>query len=304
MGVNTLIMMARRIAAVSLGLLLVACFASASVSSASSDEIVSLPGFGPPPSHHYSGFLPVGSKQLHYYFVESERDPATDPVVLWLNGGPGCSSLDGLFYEQGPLLVTPDGSTLVRNNNSWATIASMLYLEAPCGVGFSYSADKADYSNDDNGTAVDNLAALVAFFDRFPSFKPNEFFVSGESYAGVYVPTLSRQIFETATSNQINMQGFLVGNGCFDEKIQGASDIGYLWGHGLISNELYSEIQLGCKDVTHPTAACQALLDQAEELTGATLPLSAGLRLLSAVPELQSLCCPLDYRQCCASLLL
>jgi len=63
------------------------------------------------------------------------------------------------------------------------------------------------------------------------------------------------------------MQGFLVGNGCFDEKIQGASDIGYLWGHGLISNELYSKIQLGCKDVTHPTAACQALLDQAEELT-------------------------------------
>ena len=63
---------------------------------------------------------------------------------------------------------------------------------------------------DDNGTAVDNLAALVAFFDRFPSFKPNQFFVSGESYAGVYVPTLSRQIFETATSNQINMQGFLV----------------------------------------------------------------------------------------------
>jgi serine carboxypeptidase-like clade 2 len=74
----------------------------------------------------------------------------------------GCSSLDGLFYEQGPLLVSSDGKTLVRNPHSWATQANMLYLEAPCGVGFSYSPDKADYVNDDNGTAWDNVHALEA----------------------------------------------------------------------------------------------------------------------------------------------
>merc|ERR1711934_812086 len=248
-------------------LLCVAILFGAAVGSPSADQVASLPGYGAPPSRHFSGFLSVGSKNMHYYFVESERSPSTDPVVLWLNGGPGCSSLDGLFYEQGPLLVSPDGETLVKNNNSWATIANMLYLEAPCGVGFSYSRNKSDYRNDDVGTAKDNLAALKEFFRSFPEFKPNEFYVSGESYAGVYVPTLSQQIFESASTNQINMKGFLVGNGCFDSKIQGSSDFGYLWGHGLIPNNLYAKIQSTCKDVTTPTQPCSELLRQAESLT-------------------------------------
>jgi carboxypeptidase C (cathepsin A) len=143
----------------------------------------------------------------------------------------------------------------------------MLYLEAPCGVGFSYSTAKADYSNGDQGTANDNLLALEAFFQRFPSFKPNEFYVSGESYAGVYVPMLAQRIFETRASNGINMKGFLVGNGCFDQKIQAKSDMGYLWGHGLIPNKLYSEITAACDDISHPSASCQPLLQQAEALT-------------------------------------
>ena len=68
------------------------------------DEITSLPGWeGALPSRQYSGYLPVNeekSRFLHYWFVESEGSPSTDPLVLWLNGGPGCSSLDGYFYEQ------------------------------------------------------------------------------------------------------------------------------------------------------------------------------------------------------------
>ena len=104
---------------------------AASATSSNDDQIDRLPGYGSPPSAHYSGFLqlPSSQKKLHYYFVESERSPHTDPVVLWLNGGPGCSSLDGLFYEQGPLLVTADGKSLIRNPSSWAGIANMLYLE-------------------------------------------------------------------------------------------------------------------------------------------------------------------------------
>ena len=70
----------------------------------------------------------------------------------------------------------------------------MLYLEAPAGVGFSYSSNPADYNTGDNQTAADNLAALHAFFSKFPMYTVNDFYVSGESYGGVYVPTLSQKI--------------------------------------------------------------------------------------------------------------
>ncbi len=67
--------------------------------------ITSIPGFvGPFPSKHYAGYVTVNAthgRSLYYYFVESESNPATDPVVLWLNGGPGCSSFDGFIYEHG-----------------------------------------------------------------------------------------------------------------------------------------------------------------------------------------------------------
>jgi serine carboxypeptidase-like clade 1 len=67
--------------------------------------VAQLPGFdGAFPSKHYSGYVTVdesNDRRLFYYVVLSERDPATDPVVLWLNGGPGCSSFDGFVYDNG-----------------------------------------------------------------------------------------------------------------------------------------------------------------------------------------------------------
>eukprot|EP00658_Telonema_sp_P-2_P050345 TRINITY_DN3837_c0_g1_i11.p1 TRINITY_DN3837_c0_g1~~TRINITY_DN3837_c0_g1_i11.p1 ORF type:complete len:316 (+),score=69.46 TRINITY_DN3837_c0_g1_i11:133-1080(+) len=96
-------------------------------------------------------------------------------------------------------------------------------------------------------------------------FSTNDFYVSGESYAGVYVPTLAQQIFEGGS--KINMKGFLVGNGCFDAKIQAGSDMDYLWGHGLIPNTLHRNITATCPDLTDPSPACSALLAQAEHLT-------------------------------------
>merc|ERR1740117_2354384 len=192
------------------------------------DKVDAVPGWSQPlPSAWYSGFLPVGAKQLHYVLVEAEAplDPKTAPLVLWLNGGPGCSSLEGFFNEHGPLLVAdahaplninfngaPSANAnttgLVRNAWAWSRAASILYLEAPAGVGFSYSPVKADLTTGDNQTAADNLAALHAFFAKFPEFKNNDFYVAGESYGGVYVPTLSQKIYRDA-SFPGQMRGYL-----------------------------------------------------------------------------------------------
>ncbi|KAI2595124.1 cathepsin A, partial [Homo sapiens] len=95
-------------------LLLLVSWASRGEAAPDQDEIQRLPGLAKQPSfRQYSGYLKgSGSKHLHYWFVESQKDPENSPVVLWLNGGPGCSSLDGLLTEHGPFLVQPDGVTL------------------------------------------------------------------------------------------------------------------------------------------------------------------------------------------------
>ena len=148
------------------------------------DEVTSLPGWnGPLPSRQFSGYLSVGPhKHLHYWLVEAESSPATAPVVLWLNGGPGCSSLDGFIYEHGPFRTDPtDATKLIRFEQTWASVANMLYLEAPAGVGFSYSTDAADYDTNDDKTAADSAEALQAFFAAFPQYASNDFFITGES---------------------------------------------------------------------------------------------------------------------------
>ena len=88
----------------------------------------------------HSGYIPVGpneSRRLFYVYVQSEGDPSSDPLILWTNGGPGCSGLQGLLMEMGPLRVSSDGS-LVRNRHAWTAFASMIFLEQPAGTGFSY----------------------------------------------------------------------------------------------------------------------------------------------------------------------
>jgi carboxypeptidase C (cathepsin A) len=184
------------------------------------DEVTSLPGWDAAlPSKQYSGYLTVNeTKHMHYWMVESENDPSTDPVVLWLNGGPGCSSLDGYLYEHGPFHVDDDDYTkLVRFNETWASVATMIYLEAPTGVGFSYSDDASDYNTNDDQAAADNMAAIEAFFASFPQYAENDFFIAGESYAGVYVPTLAEAIMNAdaaGTYTGAALKGIAVGNGC------------------------------------------------------------------------------------------
>lgn len=158
-----------------------AAVAASAIAQSNPDQVTSLPGWTDPfRSNQYSGYLSVnGGKQIHYHFVESESNPATDNVVLWLNGGPGCSSLIGFWSENGPFTMNGDG-TISENPGRWCQKANVLYLEGPIGVGFSYwPGQPLPYYVNDTETAADNAAALVAFMQKFPAFASNPLWLSG-----------------------------------------------------------------------------------------------------------------------------
>jgi len=217
------------------------------------DVIKSLPGLSEKLNfNQYSGYLQSNHTQnrnLFYWFVESQSNPKSDPVVLWLNGGPGCSSLDGLLTEHGPFLVNEDGKTLRVNPHSWNKVANVLYLESPANVGFSYSASQESEYNDDK-TADDVYNFLLQFFKKYPQFSKNKFFVSGESYAGHYVPVCSAAIFDgnkRGGNTPINLEGFLVGNGVTDQESDQNSVPTFIYQHALTSQEDYERAVSKCK---------------------------------------------------------
>ncbi|KAM5562924.1 serine carboxypeptidase-like 20 [Rosa sericea] len=220
--------------------------------------ITQIPGFdGTLPSKHRSGYVTIDEshgRNLFYYFVESERKPSEDPVVLWLNGGPGCSSFDGFVYEHGPFNFEAANTKgglpkLHLNPYSWSKVSNILYLDSPAGVGLSYSKNKSDYITGDLKTASDSHTFLLKWFELYPEFLSNPFFISGESYAGVYVPTLAFEVakgIDAGTKPIMNFKGYLVGNGVTDEEIDGNALVPFAHGMGLISDDLFEEVIKEC----------------------------------------------------------
>ncbi|KAF9668089.1 hypothetical protein SADUNF_Sadunf15G0091800 [Salix dunnii] len=179
------------------------------------DKIARLPGQPHVGFQQFSGYVTVDNhRALFYYFVEAEIDPESKPLVLWLNGGPGCSSLGlGAFSENGPF--RPKGRVLIRNGHSWNREANMLYLETPVGVGFSYATNSSSFvAVDDEATARDNLLFLQGWFHKFPHYRNTDLFITGESYA------------EFATDLNSRAE--------------------YFWSHGLISDSTYKLFTSAC----------------------------------------------------------
>jgi len=161
------------------------------------DELVSqLPDIDPFEFDVYSGYVsvPDTQKQYHYVLVESENDPSNDPLIIWYNGGPGCSSMLAFMQENGPYQIKDGDTKLTKSDYSWNRQANVLYMEHPAGVGFSYCPDQNECQFDDNNQALDNLEAVLAWYEKYPKFKENDLYLAGESYGGIYVPYLLNQI--------------------------------------------------------------------------------------------------------------
>merc|ERR1719242_2030179 len=169
----------------------------------------------------YSGFLTVDAPNngnMFFWFFPAEENPETAPVVIWLQGGPGGSSMFGALKLHGPIITTVDGnnqlSGVEKNPYSWGRKHNMLYIDNPVGAGFSFS----DKMSETQMEVTNNLYEfLQQWYTLFPMYQSNPFYPFGESYAGKFVPSLTRHIHERNQEDndkiQINLAGMGIGDG-------------------------------------------------------------------------------------------
>lgn len=176
-------------------------------------RVTSPDSLGVDKTKQYSGYLDVEEEDKHFFFwfFESRNDPENDPVVLWLNGGPGCSSLTGLFFELGPASIGEDLKP-VPNKYSWNNNANVIFLDQPVNTGYSYSSGKV---SDTVTAGKDAYAFLELFFKKFPEYNGRDFHIAGESYAGHYIPVFGSEIM-SHDDRGFNLTSLLIGNGLTD----------------------------------------------------------------------------------------
>ncbi|ORX63103.1 prepro-carboxypeptidase Z [Hesseltinella vesiculosa] len=213
-----------------------------------------------PTVQQYSGYLDAGNNEHYFFwFFESRTNPDTAPLTVWLNGGPGCSSMIGLWQELGPCRVNADGTQDVYNDaGSWNKVSNMLFFDQPSGVGFSYGADNV-HSTYQAAPLSYNL--IQNFLKAFPKYQKNDFHFYGESYGGHYVPEFADYILQQnlnlAQGNvHVNLKSIGVGNGITD---------------ALIQNQYYQPMACNSTygSVLSPTD-CQTMLDNLPKCTSMT----------------------------------
>lgn len=172
---------------------------------------LSSPTICDPTVKQHSGYLDAGLGAKYFFWLfESKRAPKTDPLVMWLNGGPGCSSQLGLLTENGPCTATKDGNGTVPNKYGWNAQANVIWVDQPAGTGFSTGLPT---THNEDGVASRMATFMQSLYTALPQYKSNPFFIFGESYAGHYVPAIAHELWK---QKQVPLKGFGIGNGLTD----------------------------------------------------------------------------------------
>ncbi|XP_076004674.1 putative serine carboxypeptidase CPVL isoform X2 [Genypterus blacodes] len=187
----------------------------------------------------YAGYLTVNKQfnsNLFFWFFPAHMakwDGA--PVLLWLQGGPGGTSMFGLFVEHGPYVVYKN-LTVGFRDFAWTSRYSVLYIDNPVGTGFSFTDDDRGFAQDQDDVGRDLYSALTQFFQMFPEFQSNEFYATGESYAGKYVPAISYYIHKNNPSAKvkINLKGMAIGDGLCDPEVMLGGYAEFMYQTGMI----------------------------------------------------------------------
>ncbi|HLL99936.1 MAG TPA: hypothetical protein VK400_02695 [Pyrinomonadaceae bacterium] len=222
--------------------------AETSPKTAPDDRIKSLPGLGGATGTQFAGYASVygpfnqppagGSgtdEELFYWFVGAP-DYARKPTILWTNGGPGSSSFWGFFLENGPFEVDDKG-TVTPRADGWNNYANYMIFEHPLSVGLSFAEDPEALPKDAEAGCRQLYQALLNFVAKHPELASNPLILAGESYAGTYLPLLSKAIVagNAFPASKLNLQGTVLMDAWVNPPVQMAADTTYAHSHGLIS---------------------------------------------------------------------
>ncbi|WVZ91198.1 hypothetical protein U9M48_037401 [Paspalum notatum var. saurae] len=241
--------------------------------------VTHLPGFdGPLPFYLETGYVDVEEEsgtELFYYFVESERSPRTDPVLLWLTGGPRCSAFCGFAFEIGPVkfVLEPYDGTLPRlvySPDSWTRVSSILFLDSPVGSGFSYARDPKGY---DVGDASSSRQVVTFLTKVWNTATQQPCFIGLIVTHGLF--QILSTLLETPTperwfllSHNTSQKGYLVGNPVTGDDVDQNSQIPYAHSHGIISDQQYEAAVANCEGdyVSSKNKLCADVLQTIKDL--------------------------------------
>ncbi|KAK0934989.1 hypothetical protein LTR29_013403 [Friedmanniomyces endolithicus] len=163
----------------------------------------------------YAGTLSIDSNStsqdaLWFWFFPSENPAACDEIVIWLNGGPGCSSLDGLLQENGPFLWQSGTYSPIKNPYSWVNLTNMVWIDQPVGTGFSPAKNGTPQSiKNEHDVSVDFMGFWKNFMETF-DLVGRKVYITGESYAGQYIPYIAYNMLETNNTDYYNVSGIQI----------------------------------------------------------------------------------------------
>ncbi|KAG0055259.1 Cell death protease [Gryganskiella cystojenkinii] len=170
----------------------------------------------------WSGQLPVSANNTLFFWYTQAADVKSDNLIFWHNGGPGCSSLEGLFEENGPYNTKDNGRSWQMSPHSWHNLGHVVYIDQPFGTGFSSNQTTVP-DEDFIGDTMVNF--YKNFFKTFPEMKSKKMYITGESYAGRYIPYMAKHVLshnkaQKHAADKINLKAVAIGDAYVDTVVR------------------------------------------------------------------------------------
>ncbi len=197
----------------------------------------------PFPGEEWStGYLTASDedKALFYYLIKCRNKSISNPpLMIWLEGGPGYSSAAGIYMHGGPYIVNNMTGAIVWNKDAWNSVADVLFVDQPAGTIFSYSNDYNKICADLTCIVDDLQAFLRNFFAAYPQYRSRDYYITGISYGGHYVPAIGERVQADPSMNR-TFKGVLIFNGFYDVFRQAEANSRFLFGKGLVGTAKFS----------------------------------------------------------------